>query len=1070
MSQPAEPEPTCAAVRRQGYAPALVALIAGTAVSLAVAWGFRRGEWHRIQIEFAAAAHDRCRAVEKNSEEHQLILESVRSLFAASERVERHEFRAFTAPLLSRRPGIQALGWIPRVPGAQRAEYEEGARKDGLESFQISEADDLGHTRRAAQRPEYFPVYYIEPRRGNEAAVGSDLASSPARLEALRRAMDSGQAAATARIALLGTKDKGFGFLMFLPFYAPGMPADTVPERRQALRGFVLAVFRLPEIVETALDPLHPAGVDIRLEDVSALAGERFLYFHPSRTRQGSFRPAAGEGIHSLDDVQDTQQYEIGGRTWQMFCTPAAGYVSARRTWQPWATLAGGLAFTGLLTTYYFASIRRAVRTQRALGENESRYRSLFHGSPISLREEDYTEVKSQLDRLRAAGVADFREYFHNHPEAVRECAAKVRLIDLNQAALRLFGAASKQELLGGLPAVFTDETYETFRDGLIAMGEGRTVFDIESPIRTIQGEEKQVLLRWAAAPGSELMLDRVYISQTDITERKRVEQALHESESRFRGVIETSPDAIVMLALDGRTLLANQQAARVLGFPSVAEMLANVPNTFQVLAPEDRPRAAERVRELIEAGILRDHQYSAIRRDGSCFTVEVSSSLQRDFSGNPQAMIVVLRDITERKQAEQLLRQAKDAAEAANRAKSEFLANMSHEIRTPMTAILGFTDLLTRPDLSHGKKNEFLQVIRRNGKALLKLINDILDLSKIEAEKLTLDKGDCPLQQIVRDVMSVARIQAEAKKLALQVDYEFPLPERIHTDPVRLRQILVNLLGNAVKFTQRGAVRLAVRCLRGNGGAAQMEFAVSDTGIGIPPDKIAELFQPFMQADASATRRYGGTGLGLAISKRLANALGGDIQVSSELGNGSTFTVTIQVGSLQGVSMLQTFPAAPAAREEPPLGGAPAQRVGGSAGQRVGQPTLHGRLLLAEDSPDVQLLVRNLLGAMGLKVEIADNGQTACDMARQAKAAGRPYDLILMDIQMPQRNGYEATAWLRQHGWQGPIVAMTAHAMVGDREKCLAAGCNDYLAKPLTAAALRDVLARHLGPAAALR
>jgi len=372
------------------------------------------------------------------------------------------------------------------------------------------------------------------------------------------------------------------------------------------------------------------------------------------------------------------------------------------------------------------------------------------------------------------------------------------------------------------------------------------------------------------------------------------------------------------------------------------------------------------------------------------------------------------------------------------------------------MTAILGFTDLLTRPDLPHDKKNEFLEVIRRNGKALLKLINDILDLSKIEAEKLTLDKGDCPLQQIVGDALSVARVQAEAKKLALQVDYEFPLPERIHTDPVRLRQILVNLLGNAVKFTQRGAVRLAVRCLRSDGGAAQMQFAVSDTGIGIPPDKIAELFQPFMQADASATRRYGGTGLGLAISRRLANALGGDIQVTSELGRGSTFTVTIQAGSLRSVPMLQAFPSTPAAGEEPP----PGRR----------QPTLHGRLLVAEDSPDVQLLVRNLLGAMGLKVEIADNGQTACDMARQAKAAGRPYDLILMDIQMPQRNGYDATAWLREQGWQGPIVAMTAHAMVGDREKCLAAGCNDYLAKPLTAAALRDVLARHLGPAAALR
>jgi PAS domain S-box-containing protein len=896
MSQSGTAETLRTAARRQSYAPALVALIAGTAVSLAVSFGLRHWEWQRIQIEFASAAHDRCTAIEKALEEHQLVLESVQSLYASSYAVERGEFQAFVAPLLSRLPSIQALEWIPRVPAAQRAEYEEAGRKDGLEGFQISERDERGHARRAARRPEYFPVYYVEPRRGNEPAVGYDLGSNRTRLDALRRAMDSGEAAATARVTLVQEKEKSFGFLIFVPLYANGMPTASVADRRQALRGFALGVFRLAGIVETALSRLYPGGVDIRLEDLSAPAEERFLYFHPSRSRPTSSPPAADGEIDGLDNALSLRQHDIGGRNWRFLCSPAPGYVSAHRTWQPWGTLAGGLAFTGLLTTYYFASIRQAVRTQRALGE----------------------------------------------------------------------------------------------------------------------------------------------------------------SESRFRGVIETSPDAIVMIAPDGRTLLANQQAARVLGYPSVAEMLAGAPNALEVLAPEDRPRAVERVRELLEVNVLRDHQYSLIRRDGSRFTAEVSSSLQRDFHGDPRAVIVVLRDITQRKQAEQLLQQAKEAAEAANRAKSEFLANMSHEIRTPMTAILGFTDLLTRPDLPQDKKDEFLQVIRRNGKALLKLINDILDLSKIEAEKLTLDKGDCALQQIVGDAMSLARVQAEAKKLALQVDYEFPLPERIHTDPVRLRQILVNLLGNAVKFTERGAVRLAVRCLRSDGGAAQVQFAVSDTGIGIPPDKIAELFQPFMQADASATRRYGGTGLGLAISQRLANALSGDIQVTSELGRGSTFTLTIQVGSLQGVPMLPAFSSTPAAGEELPPG-------------RL-QPTLQGRLLVAEDSPDVQLLVRNLLDAMGLEVEIADNGQTACDMARQAKAAGRPYDLILLDIQMPQRNGYEATAWLRQQGWQGPIVAMTAHAMVGDREKCLEAGCNDYLAKPLTAAALRDVLARHLGPAAALR
>ncbi len=228
--------------------------------------------------------------------------------------------------------------------------------------------------------------------------------------------------------------------------------------------------------------------------------------------------------------------------------------------------------------------------------------------------------------------------------------------------------------------------------------------------------------------------------------------------------------------------------------------------------------------------------------------------------------------------------------------------------------------------------------------------------------------------------------------------------------------------------------------------GGCSLRF--SDTGIGIPADKIGQLFQPFMQVDASSTRRYGGTGLGLAISKRLAKALGGDIEVASQLGKGSTFTLTIDAGPLQGVRMLQSPSAAPAAEERLP--------------EKQELP-LHGRVLFAEDAPEVQALMALLLKAMNLEVDMAEDGRAACEMAEKSQAEGRPYDLIFMDIQMPEMNGYEATRWLRQHGWRGPIVALTAYAMVGDREKCLAAGCDDYLAKPMTSQGLREICARYI-------
>ena len=540
-----------------------------------------------------------------------------------------------------------------------------------------------------------------------------------------------------------------------------------------------------------------------------------------------------------------------------------------------------------------------------------------------------------------------------------------------------------------------------------------------------------------------------VNVYALDITERKRAEEALRESKERFRCVVETSPDAIALLDLDGRILMASQRTARFFGFDRVDELLSSVTTGFELLAPEDRRRARDNVRKLIDVGLLRDLEYSGCRRDGSRFPAELSASLQRDSRGNPEAMVIVLRDVTERKQAQRLLERAKDAAEAANRAKSEFLANMSHEIRTPMTAILGFSDLLATPNLPCHEQREFLTGIQRNGKVLLELIGDVLDLSQIEADRLTLEMADCSLRQIVDDVLSTVQVRAQEKRLSLKVDYQYPLPEKIRTDPARLRQILVNLLGNAVKFTGQGDVCLTIRCLREAAGPARIQFAVSDAGIGIPADRIGDLFQPFMQVDGSATRRYGGTGLGLVISKRLAEALGGDIEVASELGQGSTFTLTIEPGSLDGVPMLQG-PKVVAAADVGPARNGP-------------NPSLRGRLLLAEDDPSIRRIVASFLQKMNLAVTCAENGQMACDMADKSKAEGRPYDVILMDIQMPKMNGYEATQWLRQHGWQGFIVALTAHAMVGDREKCLAAGCDNYIVKPIVLTGLWDALAPYL-------
>jgi signal transduction histidine kinase/CheY-like chemotaxis protein/HPt (histidine-containing phosphotransfer) domain-containing protein len=385
--------------------------------------------------------------------------------------------------------------------------------------------------------------------------------------------------------------------------------------------------------------------------------------------------------------------------------------------------------------------------------------------------------------------------------------------------------------------------------------------------------------------------------------------------------------------------------------------------------------------------------------------------------------------------------------AEAANRAKSEFLANMSHEIRTPMTAILGYADVLLDPRKTLSDRQDCLQVVRRNARHLLDLINDILDISKIEAEKMTVEHIACEPARLVVDVVSMLRPRAMEKGLLLRTEFAGPIPREVRGDPLRLKQVLVNLIGNAIKFTDRGEVCIRTSADRpaAPGQSGRLRFDVADTGIGMSDDQVARLFKPFAQADTSMSRRYGGSGLGLAISKRLVELLGGRIAVRSASGAGTTFTVDVDAGPLDHVEFLDGLTESMFA----PTCGPAAD----------GDLTLSGRVLLAEDGIDNQHLISMHLTAAGAEVVIADNGRIALEKLR----GGAPFDVVLMDMQMPEMDGYTATAELRRAGIALPVIALTAHAMVGDRERCLSAGCTDYLTKPIERAVLLRTVKRYL-------
>ncbi|QDT28267.1 Autoinducer 2 sensor kinase/phosphatase LuxQ [Gimesia panareensis] len=468
-------------------------------------------------------------------------------------------------------------------------------------------------------------------------------------------------------------------------------------------------------------------------------------------------------------------------------------------------------------------------------------------------------------------------------------------------------------------------------------------------------------------------------------------------------------------------------------------------------------------------------------RKDGSCFPIELTLR-EVDDPQDQIHFIGVFKDISEQRKSQNKLdeyverlkqsrremkrkdfqlKSAMSIVERANQAKSEFLANMSHEIRTPMTAILGYTDILKENPGNH-ENLELIEIIQNNGSHLLQVINDILDLSKIEMGDFEVRKVRCSPIRILQEVIDEYQPRASQKGLSLQAHYQESLPETIQTDPGRLKQVLANLVSNAVKFTSEGRIELEVRMCSQSRQDRILQFSVADTGIGIPAEKLKHIFEPFTQADSSTSRNYGGTGLGLTLSHKLVQLLGGNLRVQSALNRGSVFSVTLNVGSevdLQAGQELgfrfnsENADSGLSAEENLQL-------------RRENQ----GTILLVDDTPEIRRLFTYLLNKMGLEVKTASNGKEAVEQVNAAVEQNKAFDLILMDMQMPVMSGYEAVQLLREQEIQIPVIAITAHALVSDREKCLTAGCTDYLSKPVKFDVLFEMVQRYLPARAVLQ
>ena len=981
-------------------------------------WLLERSNARRtLQAEFNLAASYRALALKRLIEDKLLILESIQSMFAAVEGVPQPEFGLFIEPLQARNDGVQALDWVAHVRHVDREAFEAARRRQGIKDFEIRERKAQGVMVRAAQRAEYFPVFSLDPEESDEDSVGFDLASNEDRAAAISKARDSGEAVATGRVTLVQEAQGSYGFLILYPVYSQNVPQVTVEQRREHFKGFVLGVFRIPDIVAQALLVFEPEGIDLRGIDESANPEEQLLFFHSSRTldqAQVGLQESVANQVISY-----TVGFQVGGRQWRIECMAAPYFIASRASFTPYGILAGGFGFTGLLAAFFAAGIRRERETKQATEKLAETNQGL----------QDEISQREEAERIAQEGEARHRAISEQLSEA--QSVAKVgsweRNIETNQLIwsdelYRICGVRREEfsAYFEGFLALIIPDDRERVKMAIEDVIEQNSSYSNEYRIRRPDGE-----IRHLHSIGH-FKLDelgkpvRMYGIVQDITDRKNEEMARRKTEARYASILDGSADAIISVDRNERVIVFNKGAEKAFGYRE-KEIIGQ---PLEILIPKHSHKAHKRAfTEFLDApnsSLLMESraEIRGLRKNGDEFPAE--ASLTKQNVEGELVLTAVLRDITERKHIAQQLMQAQKVE-----AIGLLASGVAHDFNNNLAAIMINSELAAdclesdHPDIQQGQEN--LKQISHIAKVAAGVARQLLTFSRKEVVERRIIRLESVLSEITEMLKRLIR-----EDIHLEVSVGSDLAS-IKAAESQIEQIIVNLAVNGRDAMPRGGLlRIKVENVEVEKPITEAKVTpgkyvrvlVEDTGIGMNKETIESIFNPFF-----TTKPLGrGTGLGLATVHRTVSEMDSVIGVSSIPGKGTRFMIYI-----------------PAVDPEP-------EEIQSKQPPRSQSRSKGETILYCEDEKSIREITKQLLMTKGYTILAAVDGASALEIAKSHQG---DIHLLITDVIMPGISGVELSGQTTKLFPSIKVLFVSGYTADLLKDHGITHGPKSFLAKP---------------------